>query len=243
MRIFRPIGPAILTALSLSALAAPPSNAAAREREVTTYGSCTHQVATDRGAIVLTADFLDPDLSTAVKKATAAYDRALAAIEKLGLANLDSRTVEYSVNEQKEWEGNKTVSKGYRARIGLRVSTSDIQRLGEVTGIAARENIRDVSGLSTYLSEEKLHKEQELCLKDAGEQARQKALRLASSVGASLGGVVSLTENAAPAAPPIQPLPRIRSSVKLMAETQETPSIQSGEQQVSVNVQAVFALR
>lgn len=236
-----------LSAVLLSALSAPSSSAAPLEREVTTYGTCTRQVQTDRGSIVLTADFVDPDLATAVKKATQAYDRAVAAIQKLGLADSSLRTVEYAVNEDKEWEGNRTVSKGYRARIGLRVGTSDIRRLGEVTGIASRENIRDVSGISTHLSDEKLRKERELCLKDAGERARESALRLASSVGAALGEVVSLTENASPMPPTGQPLPRIRAAAfgasKLMADAQETPSVQSGEQRVAVSVQAIFTLR
>lgn len=226
---------------------APPARGAARGREVTTFGSCVREVQTDRGAIVLTADFVDPDLATAVRKATEAYDHTLAAIQKLGLAGLETRTVEYTVNEDKEWQGNKAVSKGYRARIGLRVSTSDIPKLGAVVGIATREKVRDVSGLTTFLSDEKLRHEQELCLKKAGEQARNRARELASSVGATLGEVLSLTENTAPGAPPFQPMPRIRASAfgdsKLMNDLRETPSVQSGEEKVRVRIEAVFALK
>lgn len=213
------------------------------ERQVTVTGSCTRQVTTDRGAIVLTADVRDDNLKNAIKKASRQYDRALDAIKKLKLENADLTTVEYNVGEVREWEKNKSVFKGYRARVGLSVSTSDIQRLSEVMEIAAREDIQDVSSLTSYLSSEKIRKEQDLCLKEAAEHARSKAENLASSLGAHLGQVMTLNESNVTTPPTIRPMMR-QALFKENTDVAGAPSsVEGGKQQIEAIVNATFELK
>src|SRR4051812_41761123 len=113
-------------------LALLPFSALAVDREVSVSGACTHNVVADRGAIVLTADFTEADLKSAAKKATDTYEHTRDAIKRLNLENLELQTVEYNLAEAKEWVKDRMVSKGFRARMGLKVSTSQTSRLGEV---------------------------------------------------------------------------------------------------------------
>ncbi len=227
---------------SLALLSA--SGASALERQVTVTGSCSRQVTTDRGSVVLTADVRDDNLKSAIKKASRQYDRALDSIKKLKLENADLQTVEYNVGEVREWEKNKSVFKGYRARVGLSVSTSDIQRLSEVMEIAAREEIRDVGALTSFLSTEKIRKEQDLCLKEAAEHAKVKAENLASSLGAHLGPVVTLNESNLSTPPRIVPMARQALLKEGFVASAETPSaIEGGKQQVEATVNVTFELK
>ena len=200
----------------------------AKDREVSVTGSCSRQVTTDRGAVIITADVLDQDLKTAVRKATQQYERTLSAVKKLGLADEDLRTVEYNVSEDKQWEKDRMVSKGFRARIGFRVTTSDIPRLGEVMEIAAREDIKNVGAMSTFLSDERIRKEQDLCLKDAANHAREKAEKLADTLGASLGPVITLSESNVTSPPPFRPIMARAMLKSADVEESAAPSIQSG---------------
>jgi uncharacterized protein YggE len=196
---------------------------------------------TDQASLILTADYQEPELTDAIRKATQAYSRASDAIRRLGLADLDLRTVEYSVSEVREWEKDKSVFKGFRARMGLRVSTSDIAKMGDVITIAAREDIHDVSELNTFLSSKKLRSEEELCLKDAAANAHDKAEKLASALGTHVGPVVSITEEQTPPVRPQPPRPLMRTQ-NLTAEV-APPPVESGTQDVNVSVTATFGLR
>jgi len=209
-----------------------PLSSFARDREVSASGSCTKISTPDRGQITLVAEAQDKDLQVAAKRATEQYERASQAIKKLGLEHLDLRTVEYSLNEVREWEKNKMVPKGFKARMGLQVSTSSIQKLGDVIAIAANEKLQDVSGLTTFLSPEKLRLEQFSCLQAASNDAREKAQKLAESLGAKLGEVIT-----------VRPMMAMADGAMMSKSAVAAPSIDAGQQELHVNVDAVFSLK
>lgn len=214
------------------------------EHKVVVSGTCNHSVVPDRGSIVLTAEIQDPDLKVATRKATEAYERARAAIQKLSLKDAELGTVEYNVQQQREWEKGKSVFKGYTARIGLKVATSEIQRLGDVIAIASREGLRDVGQLITYLSDEKQMQERFGCLQAAAEDAKSKADKLAHSLGAKLGSTIQILE-APQAQLPRDPMPMAAMSLSESEGGRSTPrpSLEAGRQNISVMVQVSFALQ
>jgi uncharacterized protein YggE len=191
----------------------------------------------------MTAQAQDSDLQTAARKAREAYDRAVVAVKRLELENLEVRTSEYSLNEVREWQKDHLVSKGFQARIGLRVATSNIQKLGEVIAIGSRENLKDISGLTTYLSPEKRKKEHFACLEEASEDARAKADKLATTLGARLGEVLTISESYNEPQPPFRPY-MAQSMAKAAAPAPGGgPTIEAGQQELSVSVQTSFGLR
>jgi uncharacterized protein YggE len=213
-------------------------------RSVSVSGHCVRTVTPDRGSIVLTVDVLEKELKSATRQAAQTYDRLKVAVEKLSLADLNLTTQEYSVREDRQWENNKTVFKGFRARLGLRVVTSSIDKLGEVIAIGSREGVQDVGALQTFLSEEKRLKEQMECLKQAAENARAKAERLASSLGAKVGEVLRVSEQGAGG--PV-PMPRHELMMAMeaapMAKSMPAPSIAAGSQTLELDVDVSFGLK
>lgn len=201
-------------------------------------------VSPDRGSITLTVEFQSPDLSKATRDASNSYNRLTNEIKKLKLADLNLRTAEYSVFEVKEWEKNQHVSKGFRARMGLWVSTSDINKIGEVIAIASKEKVKNVDSLQTYLSDEKQLEEETKCLSEAAKNAKMKAEKLASASNAKLGEVLSISE--ASRAVPYYPAPRLQkfqTRAMAMESDMEAPSIEVGQQTLSLTIQATFALK
>lgn len=216
----------------------------AKDRDVAVSGTCTRKATTDQASLTLTADFQDTDLNEAIRKATHAYTRASEAIQRIGLPDAELKTTEYSVNEVREWDKDKSVFKGFRARMGLRVATSDVAKMGQVISIAAREDIHDVSELTTSLSVKKLRSEQGLCLKEAALNARDKAEKLASALNTRVAEVLTITETSSDSLPPrpIRPMMREQLAAPMSAEV-APPAVQSGTQEVTVTIQAVFALK
>ncbi|MBU6376123.1 MAG: SIMPL domain-containing protein [Bdellovibrionales bacterium] len=216
------------------------SQAESEVRKVTVSGKCSRNVTPDRGAMVLTAEFRDDDLKTASRRATEAYERTRDAVKKLNLKDLDLKTVEYSMGEVREWEKNKSVFKGYRARMGLRVATSQVDRLGELIAIASREGLKDVGALQSFLSDSKQISEQVGCLQDAAGDARIKAEKLASSLGASLGEVLRISESGG-----TQDVfsPRMMTFGSRDSEEIKAPTIEAGQQTLNLTVEVSFSLK
>src|SRR5690606_3645443 len=135
------------------------------------------------------------DLQQASKEAADIYNRLKGAVQKLSLADAEFTTTESKLEEVREWEKDRQVSKGFRARMGLRVATSQTQRLGEVTQIGAREGAREIGELELFLSSEKSRAEKMACLDTAAKDARERAEKLAGALGARVGEVLKITEN------------------------------------------------
>ncbi len=209
---------------------------------ISVEGICNRRTVPDRGAISVTADALEKDIKAAVSKATDSYERVRSAVKRLNLENMDIETSEYSVQEEKVWEKDRLVSKGFRARMGLRVTSSNIQKLGEVIAIAAKENIRDVGALSTYLSPEKLKQEQMACLEEAATHARAKADKLAAALGAKVGALVSISEIKPEGSSP-HPVVMMEARAKFAADAPAAPNVEAGKQDITTTVYATFSLR
>lgn len=224
-----------ITTLALS------MNASASERKIAVSGQCTRSTTPDRAEIQATASFRNLDMKTAIHEATQAYEKALTAVKKLNLADLEIETSEYNVHDIREWEKNRNVFKGYEARIGLRVSTSSVSQLGQVMSISAENGLKEVGQLRMYLSEAKLNSEKSMCLKIAAEHAQQKAKELASALGAKVGQVDSIQEEGAKVEP-IRPIEGMMMASDISAKRMIPPSIESGKQQVSTAVNVVFRL-
>lgn len=212
-------------------------------RQVSVSGQCQRQVAPDRGSITLTAQFRDDDLKTAIKRTTDAYERAREGVQRLKLDDLELNTAEYQVYQVQEWENNRSVMKGYQARMGLRVVTSSIARIGEVIAVAAKENIRETGQLATFLSQAKLKSEQEACLEIAAKNARARAQKLAEALDAKLGSVQQLSESWNSFPQPV-PMPIMaRGAVAMDKAEVSAPTVEAGKQDLSVTVSAAFELK
>jgi hypothetical protein len=229
--------PCLLALFSLPALAAI-------DRKITVGGECTMEVEPDRGAVVLTAENQSPDAKTAIKKATELHERARSELKRSKLKGLEFSTVEYTVQEQFQWETNRQVSKGFVCRIGLRVVTPEIPALGEILSIAGDAGIRNTQGLQTYLSEQKQLEEKKKCLEGAAKNAREKAEHLAKSLGTKLGPVLQILERGGGGGFP-GPVP-VMSKMMGMAEADVSrsaaPTIEGQKQNLHLEVEVSFSL-
>jgi uncharacterized protein YggE len=218
------------------------STAHAVDRTVSVSGQCLRTTFPDRGSLNIVPEFQDADIKLATRKATESYERIKKEVQALKLANLEIQTSEYSVNQQFDYVKGKSISRGYRARMGLLVITSETARLGEVIAIAAKNNVKDVGALTTFLSDEKSRDEREACLEEAIQHASAKAARMAKAAGARLGKIISLNEEGGGIVSPPPPMAmRANLMQKEMSEDQ-APSVDTASQKIQLSVNAVYFL-
>jgi uncharacterized protein YggE len=212
----------------------------ALDKTVTVTGECSHYVTSDRGSLTMTVENLDKTVKVANTKTSETYNALKADLEKLGLKDFDLETTEYSVFEHKEWENNKSVSKGFKSRMGLKVSTSEIAKLGDVMVSANKHSISEIGALSSYVSDEKMKGLEIDCLKEASLDAKKKAEALAKSLGAKLDGILTVSEANIQYSPTPQPV--FGKSLMMARSEMATPEVAGGKEKYSLKIQATFKL-
>ncbi len=213
-------------------------------RLVSVQGRCEIKVTPDRGNLQLRTEKTAADTALAVDEVSKKIEAAKKKIQKLELADLELRTTHFQVHEHREWENNKNVFKGYRASLGLEVTTSDIAKLGNVMAEAAKLGLTGTDSLRTFLSLEKSQKEYLKCLDIASADALKKAKQLAKSLDASVGEVESVNESPAIISAP-QPMysAMMDGGMRGMEKAAQAPSIEVGDQTFSTTLQVSFQLK
>lgn len=222
----------IMTFLATSAVASV-------ERSISVSGECIRPVSPDRASVVFTAEFIDKDPAKAGKQAASLYENLRKEVIKLSLPDTELTSSEYSVEQIHEYRKNQFVPTGnYRARMGLRVQTSDPNQMGKAIPVATRLQIQDIGNLSLSISPMKLRKEKGACLQDAGQDARAKAEKLAQALSAQIGEVTSIVEGSEP-----RTTPRVFAMAKAVNSNASEPTIEAGQQDITLTITATFALK
>jgi uncharacterized protein YggE len=236
-----------LVVLLAAAVAAPIAQAAPMERElawrsVTVNGSCQKELTPDLASLNMVAMATNPkDLKAAANEAVKIYESARARIAALKLKDAEFTTSEYNVQPVYDWANNKQTLRGYQARIGLRVSSTEVERMGEVMAQATEAKMVDVGMWQLQVSPAKFKDAQKSCLASAVVDARNNAERMAQAAGAKLGNVLTMTQEGS-APPPVMPMYKTMRAEMIAGDAAQAPGIESGKQDVTVTVQASFSL-
>lgn len=163
-------------------------------RTISVFGECQKKIKTDRGAITVTVSHTSKNIQQATNQTNEKYNIFKSTVEKLTLPDQQLETVNYNVFEKKEWENKKYVSKGFTAEAGLKISTSDISKIGKIIETANKLKIKRISSLQTYVSQILRKKEYENCLAKATSNALDKAKKMATTLNAKVGKVTKINE-------------------------------------------------
>lgn len=215
----------------------------AQKPSISLTGECLRQIPQDRASLTLTAEFLDANAGTSAKKATSQYNEVLARVKKLNLKDAEVSTSEYSVQEDFDYKANTRKSRGFKARNGVQIETSEIERVGEVIKVATDLGVKNISGLSMFVSNARWKAERESCLEEAYLNAKSKADRLAKVSGSNILGVLRIDEsgssNVAPRA--------FYANEMMMADARgglaKSSQVQGRNESLQVNLNVVFQIK
>lgn len=214
------------------------------DRIISVSGQCIKTVIPDRASIQIFAEAHDKDLKTALNHATQTYEKIRSGVKKAGLENLELTSTDYRLEEIIEWEKDRRVSKGFRARLGLMVESSSMDKMGDIIAMATREGAQETGALTLFLSPQAQQKEQFSCLETATRDARAKAERMAEGANTSITGIHSLSEQTNFPSYPPRPLSGGMHGMAMMgADAASGPSVEAGKQELRVIVNAQFSLK
>jgi len=196
------------------------------------------------GTITLTPDLativigVQSQASTAAKaqsSASTAMNRVIAAMGAQGVADVDMKTQWVSLQPQYDYRstGSARTITGYLATQSLSIKVRKIATTGAVIDAAVAAGATQVSGIGFSIADQTAATAQARTA--AMKDARQRAEDLAKAAGVTLGALRSVTESVS--SPPI----RYYGAADLAAPEAQT-TVQPGTTDVSVSVQATFAI-
>jgi uncharacterized protein len=215
---------------------------AAPARAVTVVGEGQIREAPDIARTTLGVEASAPSAVAATRDAAARMAAVIAAVKRLGVADVDIQTSAFSIRSErfttppaKPGAAAGATPITYVASNSVAVTIRDTARIGAILDGAVNAGANEVWGVSFAHSDEAAlrRRARELAVADA----RARAEGLARAAGVTLGAVLSIEEVG------LQPYGRAmgQGSVGLRSAAEATP-IENGEVTLTDRIQIVFAL-
>lgn len=177
----------------------------------------------------------------ATAESTAKMNDIVAELKKIGISEKDMQTTDYNLNPVYNWteKGGQTLL-GYEVSQNLTLKIRALDKIGDVIAKTTEKGANQIGNISFTIDDEYNLRNQarELAIK----KAQEKAGLIAKQSGMKLGKVKSVIENQ-----DITPTPIIYANAKMLsadsAGALNSPSIQSGQNEIKVDVTVVYEVK
>lgn len=211
-------------------------------KSVSVVGICEKKVTPDRSYVTITITEKDLVQAESSKKANDKYNKLVEIIKKMKLKNEELETTEYRVYPDYSYNKGKKVFKGMVTTLTLKVTTSELEKVGRILVSGNKLGLKNVAGPKSFVSTKKYQETYKSCLAVASKDAKEKGLLLANKLDAGLGEVISISEGRSFGThrPPVM-------MEKVMAMGEESlaraPKIQFGKNEIKVHLSVIFKLK
>lgn len=205
---------------------------------ITVAGTAIVPAQPDEVAIGIALSHLAPTPDAAIAEVAVRSQQLEAIFSELGISRDRWTTSGVSVNEEREWDGNRQVHRGYRAGARVQLRVADAQLVGKVMHEAVRRCQAAIDGPTWLIKPDNpAHDE---ARRRAASTSRAKAETYAAALGARLGSILTVTEPGLAPEPP-RPMPK---GARMMAMEAAAPEItvQSGDLDITATIIVTFAL-
>lgn len=210
-----------------------------QNRFIKVKGQCFKNVAPDKASLSFYAVAVNEESGKAVEEATRIYNSTHKHIKSMNLKDMSLKTIQNSVQESFDWSNGERKFKGYRASMGLRVTTSDAKSLGKLIPKLSSFGVTRVDSIIQEVTSAQLQEAKESCLVEAVKNARAKAQKIAQASEAKLGKTLQVLEGGSTS--PMQPYRMAESSRSTMLKAKSL-EVEVSAQEVSLSVEASFEL-
>lgn len=203
------------------------------------------------GTVYAKADIanIEVGLKTSVKKTAAEatsestdkMNKIISELTKLNIESKDIKTSNYTLNPVYNWtnaKGQELI--GYEVTQTLTLKIRDLDKIGEVIAKTTEQGANQVGNINFTIDDEFALKNQAREL--AINKAKEKAILIANQSGMKLGEVKSVIENSDPIISPIM-YSNAKMDSSVQNESMARPNIQSGQNEIKVEVTLVYEVK
>lgn len=153
-------------------------------------------------------------------------------LKKLGVADKDIQTSNYSVNPNIDYSSGNQTTTGYTVNATMNVKVKDTNLANKALDAATANGANVVNGVSFGLNDDEQAKLEEQARGEAIKNAKAKAESIAKQAGIRLGRIINVTVN-----PTTEPRPVVeKMSLAQPAGSGAPTQLQTGSSDVSVTV-------
>jgi len=168
-----------------------------QKNAITVSGNANLEVEPDQAEIFVRIETSSESAEDAKDENARISDKVTKALKKEGVRDKDIETVSFSINPEYRYERNtgKNILEGYTASNLLKVTTKDVDNVGKIIDVAVDNGANSIQNVRFGLSKELQKEVSGQALIRAAEVAKDKAESLASSLGVSIGKIISIQES------------------------------------------------
>jgi uncharacterized protein YggE len=206
---------------------------------MTVSGTATLEVSPDCAdlTMTLTGDAMKP--GAAVAKINAQRDALIKAMLQLGLEESDLKVSTMGIDPHYEWIKDRSVFKGYTARITLTASTRRFELLPTMMETAADAG---VSSMQSQFRRSDLDELKKQVRERALIAAREKAKQTAQTLGIELGRISAVSEGSASYLYANAYFPRVANDMATLDSSIQSIALGGELQPLTIDVQVTYSL-
>jgi uncharacterized protein YggE len=193
-------------ALALPVTAQPTDPPVAQQpvvRTVTVEGVGTVEVEPDQATIMFAVVTRAPEPEAARRQNAEAAEQAMNAVRELGIEDRKIQLLNLRLDEEVEYTDGRRERIGFIARRDVKVTVDNLDLVPRLVAEVVQQGANELNGIQYGLQNRDAVEDQ--ALQAAAARARDKAQLLATSLGGSIGRVLTITQGAVqvPQPPPV----------------------------------------
>lgn len=178
----------------------------------------------------------------ATADSTGKMNEIIAVLKDLGVEDKDIKTSDYNLSPVYNYTNDKGQQLvGYEVTQNLTLKIRDLSKIGDVIAKTTEKGANQVGNISFTIDDEYALKNQAREL--AIDKAKEKAVMIAQQAGMELGKVKSVYENSDPVVTPIMYSNAKMDQAAEMGGGIASPTIQSGQNEIKVEVTLVYEVK
>jgi len=174
-----------------------PTDFQARQNSISVSGVYKSEVAPDEAKIRIAINTDGATAKEASENNAKITNQVIAALKRAGVDSDNIETDSFYLNEKREWNEitRKYEKKGYEQRHTLKVTTNDLDKVGNLLDIAIANGANSIQGVEYALSKSKTADVRKEILKMAAKNAEDKAAVLAEALDKEVVDTLTISEN------------------------------------------------
>ena len=177
-------------------------------------------------------------VSQATKMNTEKMNAVIKAAKGAGVDDKDIQTSNYNISPQYNWDNGQQTLIGYGVNNQVTIKIRDLEKVDDVIQAVTEAGANTVGGVNfTIDDQEKLKAE---ARKQAIDLAKVKAKEIAKEAGMKIGEIINVSETANVPTPYPMAYGRGGADVMMAKEVALAPTIEAGQQEVTVDVTLTY---
>jgi uncharacterized protein len=176
------------------------------------------------------------DLTTLQKENSEKMNRIISFLKEKGIDEKDIQTENYLVSPKYDYSKPPYKIVGYTINQDLKVKVRDLSKIGEILSQAVNYGANNVSGPNFTFDDKEVYLEK--AREKAIRNAKEKAEKIAKTVGFRLGKIISIIESS-----PFEPIPVMLKEMRTGGPLASQPQIEPGSQEIKVQVTITYEIK